>query len=145
MPVSTTWKPNLTAQRAGLLSMATRHVSRDTLALLNRARVLCPVRTGNLRNSHQMQVRYDAALQAVIGQVFTRVHYARPVHDGRRSRVIRVRRAKFLRFYWRGRWWYKREVHQPALRGRPWLHTALREIAATRGYRLTRSARYGGG
>lgn len=120
--------------------MALRHVTRDTLAILNRARVLCPVRTGNLRNGHNWQIRVDG--MTVRGEVFNKVRYAGPVHNGRGARVIRVKRARALRFFWRGRLWYRRSVRQPATRGKPWLHDALEEIAVLRGYKLTRDPRY---
>ena len=143
MPVSSSrWVPNLAAQRTGLTAMGIRNTSKVTLRVLNLSRVKCPVDTGNLRNSHQMRVSYEPARNHVTGHVFTHVKYARPVHEGRGSRIIRVKRARYLRFFWKGRWWYRKQVHQGPVRGQPWMRSALREVAATEGYKMTKSPRY---
>lgn len=143
MPVtSSRFVPNRAAIRTGNDIFAVRNVTKTTLRVLNLARVRCPVRTGNLRNSHQMAVRIESARNHVVGQVFTHVKYARPVHDGRRARTIRPRKKKALRFYWRGRWWIRGVVHQGPTRGYPWLRASLRDVARPAGYKMTHDPRY---
>jgi len=143
MPVtSSRWVPNRAAIRAGNDALGVKHTTKATLRVLNLARVRCPVRTGNMRNSHQMRVEIDSARNYVVGHVFTRVKYARAVHDGRKSRTIRPVKKKALRFFWKGKWWVRAVVHQGPVKGRPWLRKALREVAASEGYKISRSPRY---
>lgn len=134
--------PNRPGMRAGLTVMAVRNTTKTTLRLLNLSRVMCKVRTGNLRNSHQMKVREEVARNQVVGYVFTHVKYARPVHDGRGARVIRPRRKKALAFTWNGRRWVLAKVTQGPVRGYPWLRRALIIVASQDGYKMTRSPRY---
>jgi hypothetical protein len=134
--------PNRAAIRTGNDALGVRNTTKVTLRVLNLARVRCPVRTGNLRNSHQMRVEVNSARNHVVGHVFTHVKYARPVHQGRKARTIRPKTKKALRFYWRGKWWVRAVVHQGPVRGQPWLRKALREVAASEGYKISRSPKY---
>lgn len=143
MPVtSTKWVPNLAAQVTSLNTMGVKNTTRVTLQVLNRGRVLCPVRTGNLRNSHMMKVTAQPGRRHVTGSVFTHVKYARAVHNGRRARVIRPRKKKALAFNWKGRRWVLAKVTQGPVKGNPWLRRALEEVAVPAGYKMTHDPRY---
>lgn len=117
-----------------LHDLAGKDVTKVTLKVLNRAKVLTPVDTGNLRASHQMRLMSSSL--KVRGEVFTKVKYALPVHQGRGAIVIRPKTKKALSFVWHGLPMVRRSVFQPARRGRPWLTDALREVAASEGYKM---------
>lgn len=121
-----------------LQDLGGKEVVRVTLKVLNRGRVLTPVDTGNLRASHQFQIKTSAS--KIRGQVFTKVKYALPVHEGRRALTIYPNKKQALAFVWHGQPMVRRSVHQPARRGRPWLRTALTEVAAQEGYRMQSAA-----
>lgn len=121
-----------------LHDLAGRDVTRVTLKVLNRARVTTPVDTGNLRSSHQFKLTSTPG--GVTGEVFTRVKYALPLHEGRRPVVIYPKTKQALAFRWHGRPMVRRSVSQPARRGRPWLRDALRDVAADEGYRMKNAA-----
>lgn len=104
---------------------------------MNRAKVLAPVDTGRLRASIRIESRRNLALRTVY-TVGSDVEYAAAVHDGTAPHVIRPRRAQALRFRVGGRIVYARVVNHPGTRGRPFLDRALREVAAARGYRVSR-------
>lgn len=108
-------------------------VGRVVRRTLNRSAVLCPVDTGNLRASGQSNV--STAGLVVIGEVVYTARYAAAVHEGRRALTIRARRpGGMLKFTVDGRIVYARSVRQPARAGRPFLATALREVAAAEGF-----------
>jgi len=111
-----------------------REVVKTTIKVLNRARVLTPVDTGNLRASHQFRIKSSS--NAITGDVFTNVKYALAVHEGRRALVIRPNTKQALAFIWHGRPMVRKWVHQPARHGKPWLRDALREVAASEGYKM---------
>lgn len=115
-----------------------REVTRVTIKVLNRARVLTPVDTGNLRASHQFKIKSTA--NKITGEVFTKVKYALPVHEGRRAIVIRPKEKQALAFVWHGRPMVRKWVHQPARHGRPWLRDALREVATNEGWKMQSAA-----
>lgn len=121
-----------------LHDLAGKDVTRVTLKVLNRARVLTPVDTGNLRASHQFKLTSSA--NKVNGEVFTKVKYALAVHEGRRAIVIRPKTKQALAFYWHGQHMVRKWVHQPARRGKPWLRDALREVATQEGYTMQSAA-----
>lgn len=124
--------------RGILHELVGKDVTRVTLKVLNRARVMTPVDTGNLRASHQMKL--TSTTSKVRGEVFTRVKYALPVHEGRRPVVIYPNTKQALAFRWHGQQFVRKWVSQPARRGRPWLRDALREVAAEEGYAMHSSA-----
>jgi len=121
-----------------LHDLAGKDVMRVTLKVLNRAKVLTPVDTGNLRASHQM--RLTSSSNKVQGEVFTKVKYALAIHEGRRAVVIRPNKKKALKFTWHGEQFVRKSVFQPARKGRPWLRDALREVAEGEGYKMVSGA-----
>lgn len=126
---------NVGALNAEGMKTARRLVTRVTRRVDNRSAVLCPVDTGNLRASRRMEVR-DVGL-TVVGKVEYTANYAMAVHDGRRALTIRAKGNGRLKFTVDGKTVYAREVHQPARAGRPFLATALREVAAGEGFTVT--------
>lgn len=121
-----------------LHALSGKDVARVTMRVFNRAKVLCPVDEGNLRASHQFKLKATETKQG--GEVFTRVKYALPVHEGRKALVIRPKNKQALAFVWHGRPMVRKWVHQPARPGKPWLRDALREVAAQEGYKMQSSA-----
>lgn len=111
-------------------------VTRVIRRTLNRSAVLCPVDNGPLRASGKMEPATVFGNQVRGGVVYD-IEYAAAVHNGRRAMTIRPRRGKYLRFTVGGRVVYARQVHQPARKGRPYLATALREVAEPEGFRVT--------
>lgn len=147
------------------LAEATREVTDTTRRVYNRAIVLTPVATGNLRAQNRMRV-LGAHGKQVRGEVFNETAYALAVHDGTPAHTIRpkpkiitvrpknkqalrfkiggrvvfarsVRMQKPLRFVIGGRVVYAQSARMPARRGRPWIYRALLEVAVPRGYRIT--------
>jgi hypothetical protein len=119
------------AQReAGKLVIAT------TVKILNRAKILCPVDTGNLRSSLQMKITRSGDL--VAGAVFTNVEYAKFVHAGTRAHMIRPRRpGGVLAFPSPPRSRsivFARSVRHPGTRARPFLAQAIEEVAPRAGF-----------
>jgi len=121
-----------------LQDLAGKDVMRVTLKVLNRARVMTPVDTGNLRASHQFKIKNGAT--KITGEVFTGVKYALAVHEGRRPVVIYPKTKQALAFHWHGQFMVRKWVSQPARRGRPWLRDALREVATSEGYKMESGA-----
>ena len=121
-----------------LHDLAGKDVTRITLRVLNRAKVLSPVDEGTLRASHQFRIKGTTG--KVQGEVFTNVKYALAVHEGRKATVIRPKNKQALAFVWRGRPRVRKWVHQPARPGKPWLRDALREVAAQEGYKMQSTA-----
>lgn len=121
-----------------LHDLAGKDVMRVTLKVLNRSKVLTPVDTGNLRASHQFKIKNSAS--KVTGEVFTKVKYALAVHEGRQPVVIYPKTKQALAFHWHGQQMVRKWVSQPARRGRPWMRDALREVAASEGYRMQSAA-----
>lgn len=56
------------------------------------------------------------------------------MHNGRRALTIRAKGNGRLKFTVDGRTIYARQVHQPARKGRPYLATALAEVASQEGF-----------
>lgn len=121
-----------------LHDLAGKDVMRVTLKVLNRSKVMTPVDTGNLRASHQFKIKNSAT--KIQGEVFTKVKYALAVHEGRRPVVIYPRNKQALKFVWHGQPMVRKWVSQPARRGRPWMRDALREVAASEGYKMESNA-----
>lgn len=121
-----------------LQDLAGKEVVKTTLKVRNRAMVLCPVDHGNLRASHQFKL--TAGSNKITGEVYTKVKYALAVHEGRRPVVIYPKTKKALAFRWHGQQFVRKWVSQPARRGRPWLRDALREVAASEGYKMESTA-----
>lgn len=120
-------------------SFAAPRVFETTRAVMNRSMVLTPVRTGNLRASHRMIMRVRRT--RVVGQVETKVKYARWVHDGTRAHLIAARKpGGSLRFIADGQVIFRRVVRHPGTKGRPFMRTALYEEAGKRGFKVTGGA-----
>lgn len=117
------------------LSLAAPETARVTRRVLNRARVLTPVRTGNLKNSLQMTMRPYRT--KVVGTVSTRVKYAHYVHDGTAPHRIAARRRHFLAFQVDGVTVFRRSVMHPGTAGRPFMRRALSEEGNAAGFRVT--------
>jgi|GEM_PF-2215946 len=120
-----------------------RYITLLTNRVNNRAKVLSPVRTGTLRSRHTPNVRTRG--DRVIGTVTVKVNYAAVVHEGHGGYVVlpkrfrsrrNPRRRAALRFVVGGKVYYRLQVRIPPARGRPWLRTALYEIAGPAGFRL---------
>jgi HK97 gp10 family phage protein len=121
--------------RAVAMDRSTPLVVKTTVRILNRAKILCPVDTGNLRGSLQMKITKKGDL--VIGSVTTNVNYARFVHDGTGPHKIYPRkRGGVLAFPVprSGRIVFARYVNHPGTRARPFLRRAIEEIAPTAGF-----------
>jgi hypothetical protein len=150
-------------QQAGMV-LARRAIIDVTRRVLNRAIILTPVDTGNLRAANQMRIRQQGT--KVTGEVFNPVAYAAFVHDGTQAHTVRPKpniitvrpkNAKMLRFVINGRVVFARSVRMqsplrftiggrtvfaqsariPAKRGRPWLLRAMREVAGSLGWKVT--------
>jgi hypothetical protein len=117
------------------MNVARKSVRKVVRRTLNRSAILTPVDTGYLRASGQSSVA-DRGL-VVVGEVKYTANYAAAVHEGRRALTIRAKGGGRLRFVVDGRVVYARQVHQPARAGRPFLSTALREVAAQEGFRVS--------
>jgi hypothetical protein len=101
--------------------------------VVNRAKVLAPVRTGRLRSSIRAEPPRIFSLRGSV-TVGSDLEYAALVNDGTRPHVIRPRNAKVLRFTVGGQVVFARVVNHPGTKARPFLDRALREVAAQRGY-----------
>ena len=136
MPVEYTLTINNAGANAAAVNVAYRLVVYTTQRVLNRAIVLTPVDTGNLRAQNSMRVRRGRKL--ITGEVFNNARYAAAVHNGTKAYTVVPRRRKALR--WRtkgGDVVFAKKARIPARRGRPWLLRALREIAIPDGFDVT--------
>lgn len=115
------------------IRLARKKVSRVTRRTLNRSAVLVPVDNGILRGSGRVEAPVVRGL-VVVGGVVYDAKYAAAVHNGRRALTIRAKGNGRLRFVVDGRVVYARQVRQPARAGRPYLSTALAEVAAEEGF-----------
>ena len=127
MPVA--FQVDRAAATAAGKAIARRRVTAVTRRVLNRAIVLTPVDTGNLRAQNRSRIRETAT--AVTGEVFNDTAYGPAVHDGTPAytirprsqnvtvRTIRPRQAKALRFVIGGRVVFAKSARvpmRPALR-----------------------------
>lgn len=110
-------------------------INKVTRQILNRSAVLCPVDTGRLRASGSMRIAERGS--AVVGQVEYTADYAAAVHNGTRPRVIVPRRGRYLRFQVGDRTVYARRVNHPGTPARPYLATALVEVAGRAGFTVS--------
>lgn len=117
------------------LTVARRAVSKVVRRTDTRSAILAPVDTGYLRSNRRTSVADRGLL--VVGEVVYAAEYAAAVHNGRRALTIRAKGNGRLRFVVDGRVVYARQVHQPARAGRPFLSTALREVAAEEGFTVS--------
>lgn len=103
-----------------------------TRRTFNRANILTPVDTGNLRAGNQMNVTRGAP--GARGWVYNNIDYADAVHEGSGPYVIRPKNGKALKFEVGGRTVFARSVRHPGTKGRPWIARAGRETAAATGF-----------
>lgn len=134
MATSFTLKVNVAQANRVAADHAFKLVTDTTRRVLNRAIVLTPIDTGNLRAHNKSRVTRRG--QTATGEVWNDADYAPPVHDGSSAHTIRPKRKKALRFEVGGAVVFARSVRMPARRGRPWLLRALREVAGGEGYRI---------
>lgn len=118
---------------------AYRLVLDGTRRTFNRANVLTPVDTGNLRSHNQMTAKRQPP--GAVGWVYNTAEYADVVHDGSGPYIIRPKarrtrtgRPPMLKFEVNGRTVYARQVRHPGTKGRPWMARAGREVAAQTGF-----------
>lgn len=138
MPVAfqITIEVNPAAARAVALDAAERVVTDVTRRVFNRAIVLTPVDTGNLRAQNNMRVTRSP--NGAVGEVFNDTEYAAAVHNGNKAYTVRPRRRKALRWVSKsGEVVFAKSARIPARRGRPWLARALQEVAGAEGFTLT--------
>lgn len=127
---------NPAAARAVALDQAERVVTDVTRRVFNRAIVLTPVDTGNLRAQNNMRVLRRPT--GAVGEVFNDTSYAAAVHNGNKAYTVRPRRRKALRWVTKsGEVVFAKSARIPARRGRPWLARALQEVAGAEGFTLT--------
>lgn len=115
---------------------ARKAVNRVVRRTFTRSQILAPVDTGLLRASGRMTLGRDRGALVIGGMEYT-ANYAAAVHEGRRALTIRAKGNGRLKFTVDGRTVYARSVHQPARASRPYLATALREVAAQEGFAVT--------
>lgn len=118
------------------LREARTKVARVVRRTFNRSQVLVPVDNGPLRASGRTEPPTVHGL-IVVGAVVYDQEYAAAVHNGRRALTIRAKGNGRLRFVVDGQVVYARQVHQPARAGRPYLSTALREVASAEGFQVS--------
>lgn len=117
------------------VKQARKVVTSVTRRTFNRSAVLTPVDTGYLRATGKMNVSERGLV--VVGEVEYTAEYAAAVHNGRRALTIRAKGNGRLKFVVDGRTVYARSVRQPARAGRPFLRTALQEVAPEFGFTVS--------
>lgn len=110
-------------------------VTKVTRQILNRAKILAPVRTGRLRASGKMDIKITH--YGPTGVVRFTVKYAEYVHDGTRPHVIRPKKGKVLRFKIGPKVLYRPVVHHPGTPGKPFLTRAMVEVAPPANFLVT--------
>lgn len=116
------------------ITNATRRELREAgRQVVNRAKVLAPVRTGRLRSSIRADPPRIFSLRGSL-TVGSDLEYAAMVNDGTRPHRIRPRTKRALRFVVNGQVVFARVVNHPGTKPNPFLDRALREVAAQRGY-----------
>ena len=119
----------LESQGRRILRPRLRRILRD---IEGQAKENTPVLTGNLRrNIGRTGVQTDGMVLS--GEVFAHTDYAERVHDGTRPHVIRPRPERgpraALKFTIGGRTLYRKLVHHPGMKPRPFLRNAAETVA----------------
>ena len=135
--MANTLRLNRPALQGEGMDTARKEVNRVVRRTFNRSQILCPVDNGLLRASGRPDLASNRGLM-VIGSVTYTAEYAAAVHNGRRALTIKAKRpGGRLKFTVGGRTVFAHSVRQPARAGRPFLLTALREVAAQEGFTVT--------
>jgi len=108
-----------------------------TRATYNRANILTPVRSGRLRSNNAFRT-YAAGL-TYRGEVYNNTSYAAAVHNGAEPRRIYAKPRPWkgggaLRFKVGGRVLFRKYVNWPGTKPRPWLATAMIQVAPQYGF-----------
>lgn len=133
--VTLTWNdPQI--ERIGM-DEAGKLVTDMTRATFNRANILTPVKTGRLRSANNWRVRTTGLIWR--GEVFNNLDYAAAVHNGAEPRRIYARPRPWkgggaLRFKVGGRVLFRKYVNWPGTKPRPWLATAMIQVAPRYGF-----------
>jgi hypothetical protein len=143
------------------MGLASPMVANTTRRVMNRAEILAPVDTGNMRASHSMSMRVTRT--SCTGRIEVGAKYAEYVHDGTPPHNIAANRANALSFRWgrmggvrtvvpkkgqgptglrktkKGVIFYiaKGYVRHPGTKARPWLFKALKEVAGPESFDVT--------
>lgn len=161
-----TVKARIELDRAVVLSVAMGQTSpfvfQTTRQVKNRAEVLAPVDTGNLRGGISMTMRVTQT--TCTGRIENRVKYDEMVQRGTVPHTIRAKRAKALAFNWakvggartlvpkkpsgrtgfrKGKrglvfWIAKGYVNHPGTKPRPYMLRALAQVAIPAGFKVTK-------
>lgn len=135
--VTLTWNdPQI--ERIGM-DEARQRVVDMTRATYNRANILTPVKTGHLRSKNAFRT-YTAGL-TYRGEVYNNTDYAAAVHNGAEPRRIYARPRPWkgggaLRFKVGGRVLFRKYVDWPGTKARPWLATAMIQVAPRYGFAI---------
>lgn len=111
-------------ERAAVLAVP--RLDRFTERAVFNAKERVNVRSGSLRESIGRTPARAVGTKAV-ADVFARVEHAIYVEMGTRPHEIRARRAKALRFWWRGRIVFRQRVWHPGTTGTKFLSGAVTE------------------
>lgn len=111
----------------GVVRVQTR-VNLTALRVQSRAKDLCPVDTGRLRNSIGLRFFRVGSFDKLAAEVYTNTKYAPAVEFGsglygekRAPIIITPRTKQFLRFKVGNRWVFARRVVHPGVRPRPFM------------------------
>jgi hypothetical protein len=114
---------------------ARKLVADATRAVYNRGNILTPVDTGLLRASNNLRLWENALV--VYGEVFNRLDYAPPVHNGSRQHtIVPKKKGGRLRFIVNGQVVFAKSAVIPARKGRPWLTQAMLQVAPQYGFKI---------
>jgi len=139
VPIAFSLTVNRQAAQAVAMDAAGLLVVDVTRRVLNRAIVLTPVDTGNLRAQNNSRILRTST--SVTGEIFNDTAYAAAVHNGSRAYTIRPRHKKALRWVTKGGdVVFAKSARHKARRGRPWLYRALLEVAGPAGFAVSRPA-----
>lgn len=110
-----------------------QHVERVTKRVYERVKQTTPVAPSNplytggtLKRKTIYQIAQDRG--GPFGRVVANTRYAMYVARGTRPHIIRARRAKALRFYWRGKVQFRRSVRHPGTKPNGYLVAALKAV-----------------
>lgn len=101
-------------------------IRKGAFAIERDAKILCPVDTGNLRNSIGVDITGDGRFGGIGAIIGPTANYGLPVETGvPHPYIIRAKDGGFLRFTIDGRVIYARQVTHPASLPRPYMAPAF--------------------